>query len=148
MKCNDDGMWLTRTLITVYIVYSRTCVFLSNSHRLHCCIAHDHWAYIDRVLIALGMEAFMFLWATSELTLMKNGASTQGTGGHSTFWPTVCIIFCQKVCHWFPSWSYHRLQCMAAILKPSTLLPRKSNRSDAELDECCQSHMLSFGKYL
>ena len=37
---------------------------------------------------------------------------------------------------------------MAAVSKAFTLLPRKSDRSGAEVGERCQSHMLRFGKCL
>ena len=82
-----------------------------------------------------------------ESTFLQKEASKRGTDGQSTFWPTICIIFCPKVRHRLPSWLQHPLQ-MAAVLKAFTSLPRKSDRSDAEVSEHRESHALRFGKCL
>ena len=43
-------------------------------------------------------------------TFPKKEASTRGTDGHPTFWPTIFVIFCRKVRHRLPSWLQHRLK--------------------------------------
>ena len=54
--------------------------------------------------------AGIYIVGDFESTFPNKGASTCGTDGHSTFWPIICVIFCQKARHWLPSWSHHRLQ--------------------------------------
>ena len=98
------------------------------------------WSSID---YALQILAFNILWATFESTSPKE-ASTRGTDGHSTFWPTICVIFCRNVCHRLLSWS----SSMAVVSKAFTPLPQESDRSDAEVSECHQSPMQRFGKCL
>ena len=64
------------------------------------------------------------LYATFELAFSKKEASKRGIGGRSTFWPTGCVIFCQKGHHWLPSWFHHRLQWLPSQ-RPSRRCPGK-----------------------
>ena len=88
------------------------------------------------------------LSATFGINFPKKEAWNRGTGGRSTFWPTGCVIFCWKGRHCLPSWCHHRLQWLPSQRDLATQLPRKSDRSAAELGERRQSHTLMFGKYL
>ena len=47
------------------------------------------------------MKAFT-LRTNFESTFPKEEVSTHGTDGHSTLWPTICIIFCRKMHHCLP----------------------------------------------
>ena len=87
------------------------------------------------------MESFI-LWATFESTLPKKEASTCGPDGHSTFWPTIFIIFFCKVRHCLPSWPQHHLQWLPSQREPLYRCHGKVTGAVKRGAECHTDHQL------